>query len=126
MVDDSIVRGTTSGRVVKLLREAGAKEVHFMISSPPFLFPCYYGTDIKSKEVLIANNHSIEEIRQLVGVDTLGYLDLNDLKQIATCGGKNSFCYACFDGKYSTDIPQEQPVNKYETKINIEEKTKRH
>jgi hypothetical protein len=72
------------------------------------------------------NNHSIEEIRQLVGVDTLGYLDLNDLKQIATCGGKNSFCYACFDGKYSTDIPQEQPVNKYETKINIEEKTKRH
>jgi amidophosphoribosyltransferase len=126
MVDDSIVRGTTSGRVVKLLREAGTKEVYFMISSPPFLFPCYYGTDIKSKEVLIANNHSIEEIRQLVGVDTLGYLDLNDLKQIATCGGKNSFCYACFDGKYSTDIPQEQPVNKYETKINIEEKTKRH
>lgn len=126
MVDDSIVRGTTSGRVVKLLREAGAKEVHFMISSPPFLFPCYYGTDIKSKEVLIANNHSIEEIRQLVGVDTLGYLDLNDLKQIATCGGKNSFCYACFDGKYSTELPQEQPVNKYETKINIEEKTKRH
>lgn len=126
MVDDSIVRGTTCGRVVKLLREAGATEVHFMISSPPFLFPCYYGTDIKRKEDLIANNHTIEEIRSMVGVDTLGYLDLNDLKKIATCDGKNSFCYACFDGKYSTEIPEEEPVNKYETKINIEEKTKRH
>ncbi len=126
MVDDSIVRGTTSGRVVKLLREAGATEVHFMVSSPPFLFPCYYGTDIKSKEVLIANNHSAEEIRQLVGVDSLGYLDLEDLKKIATCDGKNSFCYACFEGKYATEIPSEPQKPKYETKINIEEKTKRH
>ncbi len=126
MVDDSIVRGTTSGRVVKLLREAGATEVHFMVSSPPFLFPCYYGTDISSKESLIANNHSIEEIRQLVGVDTLGYLDLEDIKKIALMDGKNSFCYACFDGKYATEIPMPQAKNKYETKINIEEKTKRH
>lgn len=126
MVDDSIVRGTTSGRVVKLLREAGATEVHFMVSSPPFLFPCYYGTDVSKKEDLIANNHSLEEIRKMVGVDTLGYLDLNDMKKIATCGGKNSFCYACFDGVYPTEIPQVQAVNKFETKINIEEKTKRH
>ena len=126
MVDDSIVRGTTCARVVSLLREAGAKEVHFMISSPPFLYPCYYGTDIKSKEDLIANNHTLEEIRQIAGVDSLGYLDLEDLKKIATCDGKNSFCYACFDGKYSTEIPGENEVNKYETKINIQEKTKRH
>ena len=126
MVDDSIVRGTTSGRVVKLLREAGATEVHFMVSSPPFLFPCYYGTDIKSKEVLIANNHSLEEIRDIVGVDSLGYLDLDDLKKIALCDGKNSYCYACFDGKYSTEIPNQEEKNKFETKINIEEKTKRH
>ncbi|MBE7083921.1 MAG: amidophosphoribosyltransferase [Clostridiales bacterium] len=126
MVDDSIVRGTTSGRVVKLLREAGATEVHFMVSSPPFLFPCYYGTDIKSKEVLIANNHSVEEIKDMVGVDSLGYLDLEDLKKIATLGGKNGFCYACFDGKYSTAIPEAEEKCKFETKINIDEKTKRH
>ncbi len=126
MVDDSIVRGTTSGRVVKLLREAGATEVHFMISSPPFLFPCYYGTDISKKEDLIANNHSVEEIRKIVGVDSLGYLDLEDMKKIATCGGKNSFCYACFDGNYPTEIPTEQQGSKYETKIDIDVKTKRH
>ena len=126
MVDDSIVRGTTSGRVVKLLRDAGATEVHFMVSSPPFLFPCYYGTDVKDRKDLIANNHSVEEIRKLVGVDTLGYLDLEDMKKIATCGGKNSFCYACFDGVYPTEIPKPSQPNKYEMKINIEEKTKRH
>ncbi len=126
MVDDSIVRGTTSGRVVKLLRDAGATEVHFMVSSPPFLYPCYYGTDVKNKEDLIANNHTIEEIRQMVGVDTLGYLDLEDMKKIATMGGKNGFCYACFDGVYSTEIPEPEKPNKFQTKINIEEKTKRH
>ncbi len=126
MVDDSIVRGTTSARVVKLLREAGATEVHFMISSPPFLFPCFYGTDIKKKEDLIANNHTVEEIKEIVGVDSLGYLDLEDIKKIALMDGKNSFCYACFDGKYPTEIPTEPQGSKYETKINIEEKTKRH
>jgi amidophosphoribosyltransferase len=125
MVDDSIVRGTTSGRVVKLLREAGATEVHFMVSSPPFLFPCYYGTDVPNKEMLIANCHTQEEIRQLVGVDSLNYLDLEDMKKIATLNGKNGFCYACFDGKYSTQTPTESD-HKYETKIDINEKTKRH
>ncbi len=125
MVDDSIVRGTTSGRVVSLLREAGAKEVHFMVSSPPFLFPCYYGTDISNKNALIANQHTVEEIRQMVGVDTLGYLDLEDMKKIATNGGKNGFCYACFDGDYPTEIPT-ATENRFETKINIDEKTKRH
>ncbi len=125
MVDDSIVRGTTSGRVVNLLREAGATEIHFMVSSPPFLYPCFYGTDVPNREMLIANNHTHEEIRQMIGVDTLNYLDLEDMKQIALNCGKNSFCYSCFDGKYPTAIPQEQP-DKYQTKINIEEKTKRH
>ncbi len=125
MVDDSIVRGTTSGRVVKLLRDAGATEVHFMVSSPPFLFPCYYGTDISSKDSLIANMHTVEEIKELVGVDSLGYLDLEDLKKIATLGGKNGFCYACFDGKYSTNVPPEEPT-KFSEKIDINEKTKRH
>ncbi len=125
MVDDSIVRGTTSGRVVSLLREAGATEIHFMVSSPPFLYPCYYGTDVPNREMLIANNHTHEEIRQMIGVDSLNYLDLEDMKKIALNCGKNSYCYACFDGKYATDIPVEQP-DKYQTKINIEEKTKRH
>ena len=125
MVDDSIVRGTTSGRVVKLLREAGATEVHFMVSSPPFLFPCYYGTDVPDKHMLIANQHTKDEIKEMIGVDSLNYLDLDDMKKIATMDGKNGFCYACFDGKYSTEIPK--PVeNRYEVKINIEEKTKRH
>lgn len=125
MVDDSIVRGTTSGRVVKLLREAGAKEVHFMVSSPPFLFPCYYGTDVPDKHMLIANQHTKEEIREMIGVDSLNYLALEDMKKIALLNGKNGFCYACFDGVYSTETPA-QDVNKFEQKINIEEKTKRH
>jgi amidophosphoribosyltransferase len=125
MVDDSIVRGTTSGRVVKLLREAGATEVHFMVSSPPFLFPCFYGTDVPDKHMLIANQHSKEEIRQLIGVDSLNYLDLEDMKKIALMDGKNGFCYACFDGVYATEIPV-PATNKYQNKINIEEKTKRH
>lgn len=125
MVDDSIVRGTTSGRVVSLLREAGATEVHFMVSSPPFLYPCYYGTDVPDRNMLIANQHTEEEIRQIIGVDSLHYLALEDMKKIALNNGKNGFCYACFDGKYSTKIPTTQE-DKYQTKINIEEKTKRH
>jgi len=125
MVDDSIVRGTTSGRVVSLLREAGATEVHFMVSSPPFLFPCYYGTDVPNKNMLIANMHTEEEIRKMIGVDSLHYLKLEDMKEMSEKSGKISFCYSCFDGKYPTKIPLEQ-TDKYQTKINIEEKTKRH
>ena len=125
MVDDSIVRGTTSGRVVKLLREAGATEVHFMVSSPPFLYPCYYGTDVPDKHMLIANQYEKEEIRKMIGVDSLNYLALEDMKKIALNNGKNGFCYACFDGEYSTEIPL-QDAYKFEQKINIEEKTKRH
>ena len=125
MVDDSIVRGTTSGRVVNLLREAGATEVHFMVSSPPFLYPCYYGTDVPDRNMLIANQHTEEEIRKLIGVDSLNYLKLEDMQEIARCDGKNSYCYSCFNGQYPTKIPEKQ-TDKYQTKINIDEKTKRH
>ncbi len=125
MVDDSIVRGTTSGRVVNLLREAGATEVHFMVSSPPFLFPCYYGTDVPNKNMLIANMHTEEEIRKIIGVDSLHYLKLEDMKEMSEKNQKISFCYSCFDGKYPTKIPAEQ-TDKYQNKINIVEKTKRH
>ena len=99
MVDDSIVRGTTSRRIVNLLKEAGAKEVHVRISSPLFLHPCYYGTDIPSKEELIANTHSVEEIRDYIGADSLGFLDTKSLLKLAPnadCG----FCDACFTGDY--------------------------
>ncbi len=130
MVDDSIVRGTTCARIVKLLREAGATEVHFRVSSPPFLNPCYYGTDISSREVLVAYKHTLEEIRQIAGVDSLGYLAYEDVKKLApskNCKGKYmGFCSACFDGIYPTEVPGEEEVSKFQNKINIEENTKRH
>ncbi len=113
MVDDSIVRGTTSARIVKLLREAGAKEVHMRISAPPFLNPCYYGTDVDTKEHLIANQHSIEEIAKIIDVDSLGYLTLDDAKALAD----GSHCLACFDGQYPTAIPSAQTKFRFEQKI---------
>ena len=105
LVDDSIVRGTTCARIVGLLRLAGATEVHLRSSAPPFLNPCYYGTDIDSKEALIACHHTVDEIARIVGADSLGYLRLEDVTKIAegsTCGG---FCTACFDGNYPTEKP---------------------
>ena len=116
LVDDSIVRGTTCARLIKLLKNAGAVEVHLRSSAPPFLNPCYYGTDIDSKDALIACNHSIEEIRRIIGADSLGYLRLEDVYKLgegSTCGG---YCTACFDGRYPTEIP-EKYSNKYDTKI---------
>lgn len=97
MVDDSIVRGTTSDRIVKMLREAGAKEVHMRVSSPPFLYPCYFGTDVPNKEQLIAHNRSIEEIREIIGVDSLGYLEIGRLEEMVNNLG---ICKGCFNGKY--------------------------
>lgn len=117
MVDDSIVRGTTSARIVNLLREAGAKEVHFMVSSPPFIAPCYYGTDVGSKDVLVAVNHTVEEIRQIVGVDTLEYLSLDNCKRLCGNDKINDFCTACFDECYPTKVPTEQKKSKFEQKI---------
>ncbi|MEG1549371.1 MAG: amidophosphoribosyltransferase, partial [Ruthenibacterium sp.] len=116
LVDDSIVRGTTSLKIVKLLREAGATEVHMRLSSPPFLYPCYFGTDIDSREKLIAYKHSIPEIAKLIDVDSIGYLEIADLPRLAadsTCG----FCDGCFTGKYPVEIPKNTSKNKFEQKL---------
>ncbi len=102
MIDDSIVRGTTSDRIVRMLREAGAKEVHVRISSPPFLWPCYFGTDVPEKEQLIAHNRSVDEIRDIIGADSLGYLDIGRLKEAA---GGLGICTGSFNGKYPMEPP---------------------
>ena len=117
LVDDSIVRGTTCAKLVKLLKNAGAKEVHLRSSAPPFLNPCYYGTDVDSKESLIASNHTIDEIAKITGADSLGYLRLEDVTKLAENGTCSGYCTACFDGNYPTDIPTLKPDNKYERKI---------
>ncbi len=116
LVDDSIVRGTTSAKVVKLLRAAGAKEIHMRISAPPFISECFFGTDIDSKENLIANKHSVEEIAKIIGADSLGFLSVDSVKKIAEnphCG----FCTGCFTGKYPIDVPEEIPKDKFEMKF---------
>lgn len=103
MIDDSIVRGTTVDRIVTMLREAGAKEVHMRISSPPFLWPCYYGTDIPSRSELIACNHTIEEITKLSGADSLGYLPVDSLHEMINYA-PIGFCDGCFTGKYPAPV----------------------
>ena len=110
MIDDSIVRGTTSDRIVRMLREAGAREVHVRISSPPFLWPCYFGTDIPEREQLIAYNRSIEEIRQIIGADSLGYLQLERLSEMAE---GLPICTGCFTGKYPMEPPKEDIRGEY-------------
>lgn len=104
MIDDSIVRGTTSNRIVSMLREAGAREVHVRISSPPFLWPCYFGTDVPEREQLIACHRTVEEIRELIGADSLGYLGIARLEQMAE---GRSICKGCFTGKYPMEPPRE-------------------
>lgn len=104
MIDDSIVRGTTSDKIVRMLRDAGAKEVHMRVSAPPFLWPCYFGTDVPAREQLIAYNRSVEEIRQIIGADTLGYLRIERLKEMA---GGLGICDGCFTGKYPIEPPKE-------------------
>ncbi|MEG0614571.1 MAG: amidophosphoribosyltransferase [Oscillospiraceae bacterium] len=116
LVDDSIVRGTTSGIIVKLLREAGATEVHMRISSPPFVNPCYYGTDIDSKDKLIACKMSIEEIAKHIGVDSLSYLSIDGIRSVAQ-GATCDFCDGCFTGNYPSDVPLTNEKDKFETKI---------
>lgn len=102
MIDDSIVRGTTSDRIVHMLREAGAKEVHVRISSPPFLWPCYFGTDVPAKDQLIANNRTVDEIKAMIGADSLGYLDIERLRQMVDGLG---ICTGCFNGDYPMAPP---------------------
>lgn len=103
VIDDSLVRGTTSHKIVNLIRQAGAKEVHLRIASPPTTGPCYYGVDTPQKAQLIASNQSIEEIRKYVGADSLAYLSMKGLFK-AVEGQQNEFCAACFDGHYPTDL----------------------
>ena len=114
LIDDSIVRGTTSKRIVKLLRDAGAKEIHMRISAPPFLHPCYYGTDIDSEENLIACHHSMEEIAEMIGVDSLRYLPLEKLSRLVDNEG---YCAACFNGEYPTTIPTDLRKDRFERKL---------
>lgn len=103
LVDDSIVRGTTSANIIKMLKTAGAVEVHVRISSPPFLYPCYFGTDVPSNEQLIAHTHTTEEIRELIGADSLGYMEIEKLKDMA---GGLGCCDACFTGNYPMEVPK--------------------
>ena len=114
LIDDSIVRGTTSKRIVKLLRDAGAKEIHMRISAPPFLYPCYYGTDIDSEENLIACHHSTEEIARIIGADSLGYLPIEKLDQLID---SEDYCAACFQGDYPTKIPADLRKDRFERKL---------
>lgn len=111
MIDDSIVRGTTSDRIVGMLREAGATEVHVRISSPPFLYPCYFGTDIPDREQLIAYNRTIEEICEVIGADSLGYLEMHRLAEIS---GGRKYCHGCFDGDYPMAPPTEDIRGEHE------------
>ena len=104
MIDDSIVRGTTSDRIVKMLRDAGATEVHVKISSPPFLWPCYFGTDIPEREQLIAYNRTVDEIREVIGADTLSYLKVERLEEMVD---GLPICKGCFTGTYPLDPPKE-------------------
>jgi amidophosphoribosyltransferase len=120
LVDDSVVRGTTTTRIIGLLREAGATEVHVRLSAPPFRHPCYYGTDIDSVETLIAHNHTLEEIRQIIGSDSLGYFRAEDLPML-DASGCGSFCDACFTGNYPTPQPKIPGKHKFETRIGEEE-----
>jgi amidophosphoribosyltransferase len=110
MIDDSIVRGTTSALIVNMLRESGAKEVHIRISSPPFLHPCYFGTDIPNEDQLMAHNRTIEEIRDLLGADSLSYLKMERLNEVAE---GLPICTACFSGDYPIDPPKEDIRGEY-------------
>ena len=114
LIDDSIVRGTTSGRIVSLLRDAGAKEIHMRVSAPPFRYPCFYGTDVDSGDNLIACHHTVDEIARLIGADSLGFLPTEKLGELAGC---RSYCSACFDGVYPTKIPTDTRKNRFESRL---------
>lgn len=123
LVDDSIVRGTTSARIVSLLREAGAKEVHMRLSSPPFIDVCYFGTDVSSKKNLIACQMSVEEIRKKIGADTLGYLSVEGIRRVAESPNCD-YCIGCFTGEYPIPVPGENTPDKFESAIPPEVKKK--
>ncbi len=112
MIDDSIVRGTTCERIVRMLKNAGATEVHVRISSPPFLYPCYFGTDVPSDDQLIAHNNTVEQIREVIGADSLGYLGVDRLSELIQ--GDTGFCDACFTGNYPLEPPKTDIRGEYE------------
>ena len=120
MIDDSIVRGTTCGRIIGILRAAGAREIHMRVSAPPFLYPCYYGTDIDSSDNLIAFRHSTEEIAALIGADSLGYLPYDALSELID--GKTQFCSSCFDGIYPTPVPSVTQKDRFEEPLSRRKK----
>ena len=119
-MDDSIVRGTTGARIVSILREAGATEIHFRVSAPPFLHPCYYGTDIDSEDCLIANHHTPEQIAEIMGADSLGYLPADRLCELID---SSDYCDACFLGNYPTNVEHGAIKDRYEMKISEEKST---
>jgi amidophosphoribosyltransferase len=112
MVDDTIVRGTTTRGTVRMLKEAGAAEVHVRITAPPYRYPCFFGVDTANQSELIASQHSVEEIREHIGADSLGYLSLKGLVN-AIGLRKDNFCSACLDGKYPIEIPNEAKLSKF-------------
>lgn len=116
LVDDSIVRGTTCAKLINRLRAAGAKEVHMRIASPPFINPCYFGTDISSKDKLIACRLDIEGIRKFIGADTLGFLSLESMHKVAE-NSNVSFCDACFTGDYPIDVTGPNYIDKFDQRI---------
>jgi len=111
-VDDSIVRGTTSRRIIDVLRRAGAREVHLRVSSPPMRFPCFMGVDIGSSKQLVAANRSVDEVRQFIGADSLAYLSIPGLMRAVGAGTIDEFCRACFDGSYPVPVPQQLEMDK--------------
>ena len=114
LVDDSIVRGNTITRIIKTLRDAGAKEVHIRVAAPPFVDICYFGTDVDKRENLIAHNKTVEEIRQEIGADSLEFLNLESLKDITKGCHINKFCDGCFTGKYPIEVPKEIDKDRFE------------
>jgi amidophosphoribosyltransferase len=104
LVDDSIVRGTTSRKIVRMVRQAGAREVHVRISCPPTISPCFYGVDTPTRSELIASNHNVEEIRRFVEADSVGYLSIGSLRKAVGDDEKHEYCYACYSGDYPTEL----------------------
>lgn len=122
LIDDSIVRGTTSKRTIDLLWKAGAKEIHMRVSAPPFVAPCYYGTDIDSADALIANHHTVDEIAKIIGVNSLGYLSGEHVRLLTGCD--TGFCTACFGDEYPTDVPKQTEKTRFENKISVKKEKK--
>jgi len=116
VIDDSMVRGTTTKIIIKMIREAGAREVHVRLSSPPFLNPCFFGTDVDSRKSLIANYKTLAEIRDEIGADSLGYLSIDNVEKVAE-GADCGFCSGCFTGSYPMNVPDEIPRDKFDLKL---------